>query len=518
SGRSASNRSHCARIENLRLKNFCHRPAFVAKAASGDAGVMEAEAEEAEEETDMYDVIEPVDLLSKLPKDFYERLASQRSFPGAYAARRAHAACATYAGKLSRPAAVWSAGFAKVEGSQRSAGGGADGCEGAQTSGRELRGACLGACKVQISGLYAADKSFRRSETCAKRADFARTLFCLFCRFCAQVVTPLLEKCKEKKQTALDALRGALDATFFSKAEQRVNRVTIRSTKLNSLSDIIEDVTTTMNHKNPNVKAESVRWLVRCLKITKQLPPKPEVKVLNEMLLKSTDDSFVEVRESAFEGLGTLMKLVGERIMQPYLEKLDNIKSAKVKEVYEKAVVCYRPPAAVRKPAANPPASRTAKVRQRTSISDAKSKENNPPVSAPSDAPAATRPGTRQTGLRKKAPVASVTNRPEADGSNPKPGAAGEPAAPAAPASPPAARSFAARGSSGALSRMSSAGSLAGRLNAKKKSMNTVGSSPAISGGDALAVAADDTPGGKMPVLTSDTKAKESRSAHDKGM
>jgi hypothetical protein len=49
------------------------------------------------------------------------------------------------------------------------------------------------------------------------------------------------------------------------------------------------------------------------------------------------DDSEPSTREAAAEAVGTLMKLVSEKSLYPYIEKLDKIKEAKVKDYYQKA-------------------------------------------------------------------------------------------------------------------------------------------------------------------------------------
>lgn len=41
-----------------------------------------------------------------------------------------------------------------------------------------------------------------------------------------------------------------------------------------------------MKNKNPNVKAESIKWLIRCMKTGKNIPQKDQIKILSEGLLK----------------------------------------------------------------------------------------------------------------------------------------------------------------------------------------------------------------------------------------
>lgn len=71
------------------------------------------------------------------------------------------------------------------------------------------------------------------------------------------------------------------------------------------------------------------------------------------MLVDAMGDGSADVRNAGAQGLGTLMKLVGERMMNQYLEQLDDIKKAKVQEEYKTAEVKAKmgPAAAPKKPA-----------------------------------------------------------------------------------------------------------------------------------------------------------------------
>ncbi|KAI8051432.1 armadillo-type protein [Syncephalis plumigaleata] len=164
------------------------------------------------------------------------------------------------------------------------------------------------------------------------------------------VLAPLVEKLKEKKQNVLDALRNALDAVF----------ATI------SLADIMEQVATGIKHKNPNVRAESCRWLTRSLKVIKTPPGKAELKGYSEMLRATLDDSQADVRDSALEALGTMMKTVGERTMLPFIDGMDKPRETKMREYFDKAEVKAKATAARPAPAkpAPAPASKPAPVKK----------------------------------------------------------------------------------------------------------------------------------------------------------
>jgi cytoskeleton-associated protein 5 len=72
---------------------------------------------------------------------------------------------------------------------------------------------------------------------------------------------------------------------------------------------------------------------------TKTPPAAPQVKPLSEALAVLIGDGAENVRNESAESLGVLMKIVGERAMNPILEPMDDLRKAKVKEAFEKAVV-----------------------------------------------------------------------------------------------------------------------------------------------------------------------------------
>lgn len=110
-----------------------------------------------------------------------------------------------------------------------------------------------------------------------------------------------------------------------------------------NVGDILSDVYTGMAHKNPQVKLETTKWLMRCLlspSISKKdLIPKTEVKPLVEMLLKGLDDGLEAIRETSAESLAVLTLSLTERTMNPYLERLDKVKQNKVQDFSSKLKV-----------------------------------------------------------------------------------------------------------------------------------------------------------------------------------
>ncbi|KAJ5086961.1 Armadillo-like helical [Penicillium alfredii] len=144
-----------------------------------------------------------------------------------------------------------------------------------------------------------------------------------FVKYRPTIMVPMLERLKEKKQTVAEALGQALDAVFTSAG----------------LSDCLEDILEYLKHKNPQVKQETVKFLIRCLRTTREVPAKPEIKSIADAGTKLLTESTEAIRSGGAEILGTLMKILGERAMNPYLDGLDDIRKTKIKEYFETAEV-----------------------------------------------------------------------------------------------------------------------------------------------------------------------------------
>ncbi|KAF2842061.1 ARM repeat-containing protein [Patellaria atrata CBS 101060] len=159
-----------------------------------------------------------------------------------------------------------------------------------------------------------------------------------FAKYRSTIIGPIIERLKEKKQAVTDALGAALDAVFAA----------------TSLGECLEDILEALKHKNPQVKLESTRFLIRCLKTTREAPQPPEVKSIADASTKLLTESQEVQRSAGAEVLGTLWKIMGDRIMAAHLEGLDDIRKAKIKEYYESAEVKakYKPKAAAPPPKA----------------------------------------------------------------------------------------------------------------------------------------------------------------------
>lgn len=250
----------------------------------GDAGAGDVGGgEDADEDGEELDLAEPVDVMPKVPKDLHERLSSSKWKDRKEALDDLYNA-------LNVPR-IKDAPFDDV----------------VKGLAKSMKDANVAVVTVAANCVDLLGKGLRK--------DFGK--------YRSLIMAPMLERLKEKKQSVADALGQALDAVFAS----------------TSLSECLEDILEFLKHKNPQVKQETARFLIRCLRTTRDVPSKAEVKSIAEASTKLLTESSEVIRSAGAEALGTLMKIMGERAMNPYLDGLDDIRKTKIKEYFETAVV-----------------------------------------------------------------------------------------------------------------------------------------------------------------------------------
>ena len=268
--------------------------------AGGDDGEVDAEDVGDAPEMEAFDLAEPVNVLKKAPADFTEQLASTKWKD------RKETVDALYAA-LDVPR-IKDGDFNEI-----------------------VRG--LAKC-MKDANVAVVTEAARCIEILAKglRRSFGK--------YRAVVTQPIMERLKEKKASVSDALGAALDAVFDS----------------TSLGECLEDITTFLGNKNPQVKEGTMKFLIRCLRLTKEAPSKTETPTICESGKKLLSESSPALRDGGAEILGTVMKIIGERAMTPYLDGLDDIRKTKVKEFFETAEVKAKakPPPAPKAAAATP--------------------------------------------------------------------------------------------------------------------------------------------------------------------
>lgn len=270
-----------------------------AQAPAGGAGDDAEDGEEEDdggEEIDAFDLAEPQDVISKVAGDFYDNMGSSKwkdrkeALEGLFA--------------LLNVPRIKDGDFGEIT---------------------RVLAKCMKDANIMV-----VTQAAQCIETLAKGLRKG------FVRYRATVMAPILERLKEKKVAVSEALSNALDAAFIA----------------TSFSDCIEDISSFLGHKNPQVKEGTMKFLIRCLKATREMPSKQEITTVVEGGKKLLSESSEALRSGGAEVLGTVMKIVGERAMNPLLDGLDDIRKTKIKEFYEKAEV-----KAKAKPAKPPPAA-----------------------------------------------------------------------------------------------------------------------------------------------------------------
>lgn len=277
-----------------------------AKEAAAAAPAVDVEEEEEEEAViDLEPEFEAVDVFPNIPKDFTERLASSKWKERKEALDETHKAL-NHPRIAEGPFDEIMRGFAK-----------------------SMKDANIACVQVAANCVELLANGLKKS----------------FAKYRKDMMNAMMERLKEKKQSVTDAIGAALDASFAS----------------TSFQDCLEEILEFMKHKNPQVKLESSRFLIRCLRNTREAPTPEQAKSIAEVTTKLLTESQEVQRSAGAEALGTLWKIMGDRIMNAHLDGLDEIRKTKIKEFFDAAEVKakYKPKAvAPPKPAAAPPAGK----------------------------------------------------------------------------------------------------------------------------------------------------------------
>uniref|UniRef100_A0A665WES3 Cytoskeleton associated protein 5 n=1 Tax=Echeneis naucrates TaxID=173247 RepID=A0A665WES3_ECHNA len=231
---------------------------------------------------DPYELLEAVEILSKMPKDFYEKIEAKK----------------------------WQERKEALEAVE------------ALAKNPKLENGDYGDLVRALKKVVGKDANVMLVSMAAKcLAGLAAGLRKKFGTYSGQVVPTILEKFKEKKPQVVQALQEAIDAIFLT----------------TTLQNLSEDILGVMDNKNPSIKQQASLFLARSFRhCTQATLPKSILKPLCAALIKQVNDSAPEVRDAAFEALGTAMKVVGEKAVNPFLADLDKLKLDKIKECADK--------------------------------------------------------------------------------------------------------------------------------------------------------------------------------------
>ncbi|RWS28250.1 cytoskeleton-associated protein 5-like protein [Leptotrombidium deliense] len=252
-----------------------------------------------EEEIDPYELLEPVEILSKLPANFYQQTEEKK----------------------------WQDRKAALETLQQILG-----------SAPKLVTGDYGDLVKVLKKMVGKDTNVVVVGIAAKcLADLAAKLRKGFASYSHSCVVVVLEKFKEKKQSVVVPLREAIDAIMMS----------------TNIETILEDVVTALDNKNPQIKSETAQFITRYTASSNPtfISNKKVLKALITSLIKTLNDMDSGVRDASADAIGTIMKVVGEKMLTPLLQDVEAIKMTKVKECCEKAQVKYVAPVKAPPPA-----------------------------------------------------------------------------------------------------------------------------------------------------------------------
>lgn len=288
----------------------------VASAGDGDEDA-DNDDNDQREEVDPMDLIDPVDILSKLPKDFYDKLEAKK----------------------------WQERKESLEALQT------------LLQNPKLESGDYGDVVKALKKILTKDSNVVLVAMAGKcMASIAKGLGKKFSPYAMACVSGILEKFKEKKANVVTALREAIDAIYPS----------------TSLDAMQEDLFEALNNKNPSIKAETASFLARAFARTQPAAfNKKLIKAYSTALLKTLNESDPTVRDCSAEALGTLLKLLGEKAVGPYLVDVDALKMAKIKECSEKAEIFVKT-AAIKKERPTTAPVKTTTTARRAGSSDPK--------------------------------------------------------------------------------------------------------------------------------------------------
>ena len=331
----------------------------VVEADAGNAeGSTEPLEDEADEESDPYDLLDPVDILEKLPKNFYE-LVEEKKWQ-----LRKEALDALFA--LSQTPKIQPGEFSDLV--------------------RVLKKFISKDTNVMLVTLAA---------QCI--AGIAKGLRQSFKNGSNQLLPAILEKFKEKKVTVVTALAEAADAIY----------------SCIGIEGIQEDCLATLLHKTPNVVVQTALLLARSFAkspaaiITNKKMTKGYILALGEKLSHSDPT----VRESVSEAIGVCLKILGEPTITKLMPDLEAIKLTRIKEFAEKAEITGK------MPKQTPQGDDSAKATKPKVVKPGKP---GPKIVKPGTAKNQSKPNTENMDLDDDIPVADNKSRPATTKAAPK--------------------------------------------------------------------------------------------------
>ncbi|VDN99387.1 unnamed protein product [Rodentolepis nana] len=253
--------------------------------APGDQVLVEGVSEGNDEpELDPYDLADPVNILTKLPNDFYEQIEAKK-----WQERKE---ALSLVENLSDVMKLAPGDYGEL-------------------------------MKALIKIICKDTNVILVGQSAKIVAQIASGLRKGFQPYAGDTIRACIDKFKEKKPAILTAIRSAADAAL----------------KATSLDAVQEDIIAATSNKVPSVRAEICMFLNRAFSnMTVATLNKKLLKAFVGPLIKCSSDTTGEVREASFAALGTAMYVVTEKNITPFLADVDSIRMGRIKEFYEKAV------------------------------------------------------------------------------------------------------------------------------------------------------------------------------------
>lgn len=282
--------------------------------SGSDAGAVESVSEA----MDPYDLMEPCEILSKLPKDFKEKLEAKKWQERKEVLDNLH-------GILQKNPRLVIVDYYDLVNDLKK----------------------LVAKDANVNIVIVAAKCIT-GIAAGVRKDFSK--------YALLALEPLMERFKEKKQNVVDALREACDAIYPSTNLEVIQEVTIGF----------------LGHKTPVVRQQVALFLAKCFAMSTQTTlPKKVLKVYLVPLLKNLGEADPSVREASSEALGSILKALGEKIFMPMAGEVEQIKLDKIKEYADKCVLLNmrgEPRQVASAPVAKPAVSSTSSINSATMV------------------------------------------------------------------------------------------------------------------------------------------------------
>ncbi len=250
--------------------------------ANGDGCADDAQNADA----DPYDLMDPVDITNKLPKDFKEKIEGKK----------------------------WQDRKEVLEALQN-----------LLTQNQRLLPTDYHELVTDLKKTIAKDANIVVVQIAAKCiTGIAKGLRKDFGKYALMCLEPLMERFKEKKQNVIDTMREAIDAIYPS-----TNLEAINETCLGFLV-----------HKTPVVRQQVALCLAKCFAMSTQTSlPKKLLKMYLPALVKNLSEADPGVRDSNADAIGALYKALGEKAIMPMLVDIEPAKIEKIKESAEKCVL-----------------------------------------------------------------------------------------------------------------------------------------------------------------------------------